>query len=239
MAALDPLPYVGASENWGHLQLVGLPVVPVSKRPIGGQRTLRPRVIQGSPKVRLIIGFLILNQPPFSGWTSTGLGLPSISILSKKKHSFQETSKNAGKQIRFLQRTMVEQGSLKDTCCPFETCFFTKIKGNHHLQENVQVYNVGILDKSTPRGLGPQVAAGHRGLGHLAPFHPLRHLRGRQAGDILRPAPKVVLVLWKPVPIPNRVPSKNANPCQMNLWFLEGAVFRVISRDIKMATGSH
>ena len=37
-----------------------------------------------------------------------------------------------------------QQGSLKDTCCPFETCGFfnTKIKGNHHLQGNVRVYDV-------------------------------------------------------------------------------------------------
>ena len=36
--------------------------------------------------------------------------VPSISILSKGSESFQETlSKTRGKQIRFLQRTMVEQ----------------------------------------------------------------------------------------------------------------------------------
>ena len=46
-------------------------------------------------------------------------------------------------------------GSLKDTLCPFETWqFSTKIKGNHHLQGNVQVYDVRI----------PALAGGSRGL---------------------------------------------------------------------------
>ena len=33
--------------------------------------------------------------------------------------------------------------------------FSTKIKGNHHLQGNVQVYNVRIPDPSIPQNKGP------------------------------------------------------------------------------------
>ena len=45
-----------------------------------------------------------------------------------------------------------KQGSLKDTFCPFENmAFSTKIKGTHHLQGNVQVYNVRIKGTQLPR----------------------------------------------------------------------------------------
>ena len=44
------------------------------------------------------------------------------------------------------------QGSLKDAVCPFETWLSTKIKGNHHIQGNVQVYNVRISAYLRPIG---------------------------------------------------------------------------------------
>ena len=44
-----------------------------------------------------------------------------------------------------LSQWVCHQGSSKDTFCSFETwAFSTKIKGNHHLQGNVQLYNVRI-----------------------------------------------------------------------------------------------
>ena len=43
------------------------------------------------------------------------------------------------------------QGSLKDTCCPVETWLFPpKIKGHHHLQGNVQVYDIRIPGNKAP-----------------------------------------------------------------------------------------
>ena len=38
----------------------------------------------------------------------------------------------------------LDQGSLKDTFCPVETWLFHQNKCNHHLQGNLQVYNVRI-----------------------------------------------------------------------------------------------
>ena len=57
------------------------------------------------------------------------------------------------------------QGSLKDTFCQFETWLFsTKTKGNHHLQGNVQVYNVRI-----PVGPRQGTFCHNRGLEGMAP----------------------------------------------------------------------
>ena len=49
---------------------------------------------------------------------------------------------NQGKRDHNLTMEL-DQGSLKDTSCPFETwlSFSIKIQGNHHLEGNVQVYN--------------------------------------------------------------------------------------------------
>ena len=63
--------------------------------------------------------------------------------------------KARGRQHRSLEaedNRREQQGFLKDTFCPFETWLFhvfsTKIKGSHHLQGNVQVYNVSIPEQA-------------------------------------------------------------------------------------------
>ena len=62
------------------------------------------------------------------------------------------SSQNACPKMVAVRWVCLLQGSLKDTFRPFETCGFfnTKIKGHHHLQGNVQVYNVRILVFETP-----------------------------------------------------------------------------------------
>ena len=88
-------------------------------------------------------------------------------------------------QNRFLQ-----QGSLKDTCCPFETACSTNIKGSHHLQGNAQVQNVRIPVQphySRRKIGGPH---GPRSFGHFrrprTPRRPAHQAEGSQCNRIPR-----------------------------------------------------
>ena len=66
---------------------------------------------------------------------------------------------------------IVEQGSLKDLdfACPIDTCGFfnTKIKGNHHLRGNVQVYNVRIPVEQSAQLIRVEFASMQPGMSRL------------------------------------------------------------------------
>ena len=63
----------------------------------------------------------------------------------------QKEVEGGGDELLVSRTPKLKQGSEKKRYMlqPFETCgLFIKIKGNHHLQGNVQVYNVRIPVKA-------------------------------------------------------------------------------------------